>query len=124
MSAIDPGLICVCFPITLLALAMFLSARSRHGNLASIIALGLGGVLGAVIGLIGAFWNSIDGCRSIDDVWQMVKIDHRHVFQYRAGLIPVAGFFGMLASWLSLRVLGPFLIRRRPADTDEKDINV
>ena len=95
----------------ILARALFAFSRKRHHPMHVLVALTLGALVGWFGGLAYQCWPLYWQAASVADVWQ--HLTQWLLFAYtELHWAAPSTFFGILASWLSLEIVGPLVIRR------------
>jgi len=97
-----------------LAGALFLFSRQRFHPKRVIIALTIGAAVGWLGGLAFQASQLAWGAQSASEVWGALT-DWLLIAYIELHWCLLPTFFGILASWLSLETVGPFLLQRRHA---------
>ena len=95
----------------ILAGALFAFSRQRHHPKHVLVALAVGIFVGWFGGLTYQCWPVFWQAASVADAWQHLTqwLLFAYIELYWATL---STFFGIMASWLSLEIVGPLVIRR------------
>jgi len=101
------------FVYNITAFSIFWTARNRHSIGHTVITLSVGLGLGIVGGLLLTYWDMREPWPSLAVMWDSL-VEPDFMFLRRGWVFLLsAPVLGMLASWLSLELLGPNMLRRR-----------
>ena len=105
------GLVIGCFVVGMISVGVIHHERRVYGVVPMIWIVGIGAFLGFLVGLPLMFWPSFEGCSTGEDIWISVGFYFRHAVEYRSGYLFFGILLGVLVSWLSLKMVGPYLFR-------------